>query len=67
MMDFIKFLIVLLLFNLSSNTASAQEISASNQKVQLTSVKIKKKDSTYKINYYDRIILKTNLLYYKNK
>ncbi len=59
-MDFIKFLIVLLLFNLSSNTASAQDISSSNQKAQLTSVKIKKKDSSYKVKYFDRIIIKTN-------
>ena len=59
-MDFIKFLIVLLLFNLSVNKLFAQEISASNRKEDLTSEKIKKRDSSYIVKYYDRIILKTN-------
>ncbi len=61
MIDFIRFLIVLLLFNLSINMSIAQEINSSNQKEELTSGKIKKKDSSYKINYYDRIII-TELL-----
>jgi len=59
MIDFIKLSIILLLFNLSVNTAIAQEISPSNQIEELTSVKIKKNDTSYKVRYYDRIILKT--------
>ncbi len=43
MKDFVKFLLVILFFNLSVNTSSAQEISASDEKEALTSEKIKKK------------------------
>ena len=61
MKDFIRFLLVLLLFNLSINNSIAQEINSTNQEEVLTSGKIKKTDTSYVIKYYDRIILKTNL------
>ncbi len=61
MIDFIKFLIILLLFNLSNNTAIAQEIRPYNQKAQLTFAKIKKYDSSYRVNYFEDIILKMSL------
>jgi len=61
MKDFIRFSLVLLLFNLSINNSIAQETNSSNQEEVLTSGKIKRTDTSYVIKYYDRIILKTNL------
>jgi hypothetical protein len=61
MIVFIRFLLVIFLFNLGINDSISQDLGTSNQNKELTSGKIKKHDSSYIIKYYDKIILKTNL------
>jgi len=61
MKDFIRFSLVLLLFNLGINNSISQDLGTSNQNKELTSGKIKKQDTSYIKKYYDKITLRTNL------